>query len=59
MISMQLNVFAWVFKTPKWTKSDVCSLSYLKKLRISLAIANLSMLGLFILIAITIQGLIK
>jgi len=59
MISMQLNIFIWVFKTPEWTKNDVLSLSYLKKLRISLAIANLSLLGLFILIAITIQGLIK
>lgn len=59
MISMQLNVFVWVFKTPKWVKGDETSSSYLKKLRVSLAIANLSMLGLFAFIAITIIGLIK
>ena len=59
MISMQLNVFVWVFKTPNWVKGDETSSSYLTKLRFSLAIANLSMLGLFALIAITIQGLIK
>jgi len=59
MISMQLNVFIWAFKTPKWVKSDAISSSYLKKLRFSLAIANLSMLGFFTLIVITIQGLIK
>ena len=59
MISMQLNIFVWVFKTPKWIKGDETSSSYLKKLRFILAIANLAMLGLFTLIAITIIGVIK
>ena len=58
MISMQLNIFSWIFKTPEWIKSDITSLSNLKKLRFTLILVNLIMLGLFILIAIKIQGII-
>lgn len=59
MISMQSNVFVWIFKTPKWIKGDEAPSSYLKKLRVSLAIANLSILGIFAFMAITIIGLTK
>ena len=59
MISMQLNIFVWLFKTPEWIKSDITLLSNLKRLRLSLAIANLLILGFFVFIVITIQGFIK
>jgi hypothetical protein len=59
IMSMQLNMFSWIFKTPEWIKNDVISLSNLKRLRFSLILVNLLMLGLFIWGAITIQGLIK
>ncbi|WP_373034079.1 hypothetical protein [Sulfurovum sp.] len=59
MISMQLNIFVWFFKTPVWIKSDAVSLENLKRLRWSFAIANIAMLILFVVVFLMIKDLIQ
>ena len=59
MMSMQLNIFVWTFKTPLWMKDDNVLLNYLRKFRLSIGIANIAMLGLFILIIVTISQTVK
>ena len=44
MISLQINIFSWFFKTPQWIKDDALSLSHLRKIRLSLALGNILML---------------
>jgi hypothetical protein len=44
MIAFQINIFVWFFKTPQWIKDDSLSLSYLRKIRLSLALGNILML---------------
>jgi len=59
MISLQINMFIWVFKTPKWIKDDAISLSMLKKIRWVILVANIGIIVLFGFIFMSIVGSIK
>ena len=57
MLAMQINIFSWTFKTPAWIHSDDVAYGYLKRLRVSIVIGNLFLLGVFAYIAITFLAL--
>ena len=59
MLSLQKNIFIWIFKTPAWIKNDTIALSLLKKIRWIVAVVNIAILILFGLIFISILGQIK
>ena len=59
ILSLQINMFMWTFKTPKWIKNDATSFNILKKIRWFVAVVNIAMLVLFGFIFITIVELIK
>ena len=54
MLSLQINMFIWTFKTPKWIKNDAISLSLLKKIRWIFLVTNIAMLVLFGFIVMSI-----
>jgi len=56
MLSMQLNMFRWIFKTPAWIKTDLISLSYLKKLRWLVLITNIGMISPFFYLLLIMNG---
>ena len=55
LLSFQINIHYWVFKTPKWIKNDSLSFSYLKKIRLSLAIANILIIVFFVMIVVSLR----
>ena len=46
MLTMQMLMFTWFFKTPLWIKNDACSASYLLKARACVLIWNVGFLSL-------------
>jgi len=56
MLSLQINMFVWTFKTPKWIKNDAIALSLLNKIRWIVAISNIGIVVLFGFIFMSILG---
>jgi len=57
MLSLQINMFVWTFKTPKWIKNDAIALSLLNKIRWIVAISNIGIVILFGFIFMSILGM--
>jgi len=56
MLSLQINMFVWTFKTPTWIKNDAIALSILNKIRWIVAISNIGIVVLFGFIFMSILG---
>jgi len=57
MLSLQINMFVWTFKTPQWIKNDTIALSLLTKIRWIVAISNIGIVVLFGFIFMSILGM--